>query len=127
MNTNNKMFRELIKDEFTTKIPSPNKRKKTNSLPPVKPANFSKLPPFQLPLGLQRKPWQSLSSMAKSLPTRVKSRLNLANYYMLKYHPRILATFSKSRRISPNYRTKKSKKSTRPSLTIKTNSNLGSI
>jgi len=47
--TNNKMFRELIKDEFTTKIPSPNKRKKTNFPSPIKLANFSKLPPPLLP------------------------------------------------------------------------------
>jgi len=43
MDTNNKMFRELIKDKFTTKIPSSNKGKKMNSPPPAKLANFSKL------------------------------------------------------------------------------------
>ena len=50
MDINNKMFRELIKDEFTTKIPSLNKGKKINSPSSIKPANFSKLPPPQLPL-----------------------------------------------------------------------------
>jgi len=47
-NTNNKIFRELIKDKFTTKISFSNKRKKTNFPPSIKPANFSKLPPPQL-------------------------------------------------------------------------------
>jgi len=45
---NNKTFRELIKDEFTTKILFPNKRKKTYFPSPIKPENFSKLPLFQL-------------------------------------------------------------------------------
>ena len=42
-NTNNKIFQELIKDEFTTKVPPPIKGKKANSPPSTKLANFMKL------------------------------------------------------------------------------------
>jgi len=60
MDTNNKTFRELIKDEFTTKIPFPNKSKKTNFPPSIKLANFSKL---SLP---QLSPRPSKEVLAKS-------------------------------------------------------------
>ena len=43
-NFNNKTFQELIKDEFTNKVPSPNKEKRTNLSPSAKLANFSKIP-----------------------------------------------------------------------------------
>ena len=44
----NKMFRELIKDEFTTKVPTLSKGKKANKFPPTKLVKFTKLPPPQL-------------------------------------------------------------------------------
>jgi len=43
MDNNNKTFCKLIKNEFTIKVPTPNKKKKTNNSLPAKPVNFSKL------------------------------------------------------------------------------------
>ena len=44
----NRIFCELIKNEFTTKVPTPNKDKKTFNFLLSKPVNFSKLPLPQL-------------------------------------------------------------------------------
>lgn len=43
IDNNNKTFCKLIKNEFTIKVPTPNKKKKTNNSLPAKPVNFSKL------------------------------------------------------------------------------------
>jgi len=45
---NNRTFHKLIKNEFTTKVPTPNKGKKTNISLSSKLVNFSKLPLPQL-------------------------------------------------------------------------------
>ena len=55
MNSNNKTFCKLIKDEFTIKVPTPNKKKKTNNPLPAKLVNFSKLLLPQLPPILRSK------------------------------------------------------------------------
>ena len=55
INTNNKIFQELIKDEFTTKVPSPIKEKKDNSPSLTKLANFTKLFLPHLPPKLLKK------------------------------------------------------------------------
>ena len=44
------MFHELIKNEFTTKVPTSNKGKKMNNSLPAKLVKFLKLSPLQLPL-----------------------------------------------------------------------------
>ena len=44
------MFHELIKNEFTTKVPTSNKGKKMNNSPPAKLVKFLKLSLLQLPL-----------------------------------------------------------------------------
>jgi len=51
---NNRTFCELIKNKFTTKVPTPNKGKKTNISLLSKPVNFLKLPPPQLPPRLSK-------------------------------------------------------------------------
>ena len=43
------MFRELIKDEFTTKVLTLSKGKRANKFPPTKLVKFTKLPLPQLP------------------------------------------------------------------------------
>jgi len=72
MDINNKIFRKLIKDEFTIKISSPNKRQKMYSLPSVKPANFSKLPPFQLSSRPLKKVLAKFKFYGKNTPNKSK-------------------------------------------------------
>jgi len=72
MDINNKMFRKLIKDEFTIKISSPNKRQKMYSLPFVKPANFSKLPLSQLSSRPLKKVLAKFKFYGKNTPNKSK-------------------------------------------------------
>jgi len=49
------MFHKLIKNEFTTKVPTSNKGKKINNFSSIKPVNFLKLPPPKLSPRISKK------------------------------------------------------------------------
>ena len=70
MDSNNKTFQELIKDEFTIKVPFPNKGKKTNSPSSTKLANFSKLPLFQLSPRPSKKVLKKSKFHGKNTPSK---------------------------------------------------------
>jgi len=70
MDSNNKIFWELIKDEFTNKVLPSNKGKKTNSPSSTKPANFSKLPPLQLSPRPLKKVLENFKFHSKNTPDK---------------------------------------------------------
>jgi len=69
---NNKMFCKLIEDEFTTKVTTPNKGKKTNNFLPTKLVNFSKLPLPQLPPRLLKEVLEKSKFHRKNAPSKGK-------------------------------------------------------
>jgi len=66
------MFHKLIKNEFTTKVTTPNKGKKINNSPPTKPVNFFKLPLSQLPPRPSKKVLEKSKFHGKNTPSKGK-------------------------------------------------------
>jgi len=127
IDTNNKTFRELIKDEFTTKIPSSNKGKKTNSLSPIKLANFSKLPLPQLSSRPSEKVLAKSKFHGKNTSDMNKKSTKSGKILYTQILSKNIGNILKTKENFPKLLNKKSKKSTRLSSAKKTNPNLGSI
>ena len=68
---NNRTFCELIKNDFTTKVPTPNKSKKTNIYLLSKLVNFSKLPLLQLLLRLSKEVLAKSKFHRKNAPSKI--------------------------------------------------------
>ena len=69
---NNRIFHKLIKNEFTTKVPTSNKSKKTNIFPPSKPVNFSKLLLLQLLPRLSKEVLAKSKFHRKNTPSKIR-------------------------------------------------------
>jgi len=73
----NKMFCELIKDKFTTKMPILSKGKKTNKFPPTKSIEFTKLLLPQLSLRPSKKVLENLKFHRKNAPSKERKTIEI--------------------------------------------------
>ena len=66
-----KSFRDKFKEEFTTKVPTVLQNKKSNCLPPAKPAEFSNIPPMNPTISVKGD--VSLKNKGKNIPNSINS------------------------------------------------------
>ena len=66
-----KSFRDKFKEEFTTKVPTVSQNKKSNRLPPTKPAEFSNIPPMNPTIPVKGD--VSSKNKGKNIPNSINS------------------------------------------------------
>jgi len=107
MKKNNKTFWELIKDDFTSKVPILNKGKKTNILMPTNPVSFLKLLSPQLPPRPSKKVLAKLKFYGKNVPNNNKKAMETTKPFYAQISSRNINNILKIKENFPELSNKK--------------------